>query len=159
MAKKAAAKAAGGGGSPVLLACLIGIMLIMLSFVALPSVMILICGMLPTIILFFTAPRRASGALATMFSLNLAGVLPVLGILWARGHSVPTASIMLADPFMWALMLGGAGLAMFLMWFMPHVAATVLGVRYRHELAVLEKRKAALVAEWGNRVIEEPRRQ
>jgi hypothetical protein len=114
-----------------------------------PSFMILVTGMAPTAISYFFESGNARRALPCMVALNIAGVAPVLNILWGRGGSISAAYGLLRDPFMWLLMYGAAGAAYGLIWIMPRVVQAVLDANARSRRADLVKEQEKLLEEWG----------
>ncbi len=125
------------------------------SVMAPPTMIILACGMIPSIIAIFLSPARAKGALASMVALNLAGVIPVVGFLWQRGHTIDQAARLLTDVFMWLMMFGGAGVAGFLLWGVPIVVQAAYEVQAVQFVKRLERRRSKLIEEWGGQIIED----
>lgn len=154
MASKVKAQKSGKGGFIPLL-IFIGVC----SVVAPPTMIVLACGMIPTVIAIFLSPSRVKGSMASMAALNLAGVIPVLGFLWERGHTLDHAVRLLTDPFMWLFMFGGAGVAAFLLWGVPIVVLAFYEVKARQVIKRYEKRRAKLIEEWGGQIIEDTKIQ
>ncbi len=120
-----------------------------------PTIIVLTVGMIPSIVATFVNPGRVKGSIAAMTALNLAGVVPVIGFLWERGHTIDQAMRLLTDVFMWLLMFGGAGIAAFLLWGVPIVVQGVYEVQARHMIGKLEKRRMKMIEEWGGRIVED----
>ena len=120
-----------------------------------PTIIVLAVGMIPSIVATFVNPGRVKGSIAAMTALNLAGVVPVIGFLWERGHTIDNALRLLADVFMWLLMFGGAGVAAFLLWGVPIVVQGVYEVQSRRMIGKLEKRRMKMIEEWGGRIVED----
>ncbi|MBE7637951.1 hypothetical protein GUA87_13925 [Sneathiella sp. P13V-1] len=125
------------------------------AVVAPPTIIVLTVGMIPSIVATFVNPSRVKGSIAAMTALNLAGVVPVIGFLWERGHTIDQAMRLLTDVFMWLLMFGGAGIAAFLLWGVPIVVQGVYEVQARHLVGKLEKRRMKMIEEWGGRIVED----
>jgi hypothetical protein len=117
-----------------------------------PTMLVLLSGMIPSIVAALLNTRKGNGNLASMIALNLAGVIPVLGILWQRGGSFHQAFVVLADVYMWLAMFGGAGLAMFLSWGVPVCVYAVYDVQAKSSVRKLIKQRQKLVEEWGSQV-------
>lgn len=129
------------------------------SVVAPPTMVVLMCGMIPSIVATFLNPSRVKGSIAAMTALNLAGVIPVVGFLWQRGHTIDQALRLLSDVFMWLVMFGGAGIAAFLLWGLPIVVQAFYEVQARQVIKRLERRRAKLIEEWGGQIIEDAKLQ
>jgi len=153
MASKVKAKKSGAGFVPLLI--FIGVC----SVVAPPTMIILAGGMVPSIVATLLNPARIKGSLAAMAALNLAGVIPVLGFLWERGHTIDQAVRLLLDPFMWLFMFGGAGFAAFLLWGVPIVVQAFYEVKARQAINRYGKRRAKLIEEWGGQIIDDSKIQ
>lgn len=129
------------------------------SVVAPPTMIILAIGMIPSVIATFVNPARVRGSIAAMIALNLAGVIPVIGFLWQRGHSIDQALNLLSDVFMWLIMFGGAGIATFLIWGVPIVVQAFYEVQASQLIKRLERRRTKLIEEWGGQIIEDAKMQ
>lgn len=129
------------------------------SVVAPPTMIILTVGMIPSVVATFINPSRVKGSIASMTALNLAGVLPVVGFLWQRGHTIDQALNLLTDIFMWLLMFGGAGIATFLLWGVPLVVQAFYEVQAGQLIKRLERRRTKLIEEWGGQIIDDSKIQ
>jgi len=129
------------------------------SVFAPPTIIVLAVGMIPSIIARFANPARVPGTIASMIALNLAGVIPALGFLWERGHTIDQALDLLSDPYMWLMMYGGAGVAAFLLWGVPTVVLAFYEVQAKQHIKRLEKRRSKMIEEWGAQIIEDSKIQ
>ena len=128
-----------------------GLLIGLLALVfALPSFIIVAAGMIPTILAYVlpTAPDDKRRALAIAM-LNFAGVLPVLAMLWSRGHSLDHAMQLLGEPLPWLLMLGGAAIAAMLHTVLPNAAISVMERAAEQRVGKLNACQRELVSEWG----------
>jgi len=125
------------------------------SVFAPPTVIILGIGLVPTFVARFANPNRIKGTVAAMTALNLAGVIPVLGMLYQKGHTIERAFTLLGDVYIWLLLYGGAGLAAFLLWGVPIVVQGGYEIQARQYVKRLEKRRSRLIEEWGGQIIED----
>ncbi len=129
------------------------------SVVAPPTMLVLGCGMVPSVVATFLNTSKVKGSIAAMFAFNLAGVIPVLGYLWQRGHTFDQAARLLTDVYMWLLMFGSAGIAAFLLWGVPIVVQAGYEVQARQVIKRLERRRSKLIEEWGGQIIEDAKIQ
>tara|TARA_R100000005_G_scaffold95313_1_gene76327 strand:+ start:1957 stop:2451 length:495 start_codon:yes stop_codon:yes gene_type:complete len=117
-----------------------------------PTMMILFAGLIPSLVAILLNTGRI-GSIATMLAFNLAGIIPVIGILWDRGQTFNEAFRMLTDVYMWLAMFGGAGLAVFLSWAVPIVVFSASELQAKAMIAKLQKRRMKLVEEWGGQFV------
>jgi len=136
-----------------LVAILIGILAV--QVVSPATVILLVAGMLPSVVAYLvdTEPSRRSAHCVAV--LNMAGVLPVLAVLWDRGATRAAAADILMDPFMWLLMYGAAGVAVLLLTLLPVLMENMASAAAEREIGKLEKRMADLIEEWGNDLMNE----
>lgn len=131
-----------------------GIMFGLLVLVfALPSFIIVAAGMIPTVLAraLPATPDQKRGALAVAM-LNFAGVLPVLAMLWSRGHNFNNAMQLLGEPLPWMLMLGAAAIAVMLQNVLPNVAISVMERAAQQRVHKLKAQQRELISEWGGGV-------
>ena len=121
-----------------------------------PSFMIAVIGMAPTVISYLFETGSARRALPCMVALNIAGVAPVLNMLWGRSNSIASAYALLSDPYIWLLMYGSAGAAFGLLWLMPRMAQAFIDSSARSQRAKLVAEQEKLVEEWGADVAQAP---
>ncbi len=138
-----------------------GIMFGLLVLVfALPSFIIVGAGMVPTLLAraLPAMPEQKRGALAIAM-LNFAGVLPVLAMLWSRGHNLNNAMQLLGEPLPWMLMLGSAAIAVMLQSVLPNAAISVMEGAAEQRVRKLRAQQRELISEWGNAVqgVTEPK--
>lgn len=142
------------GGVGVWMTVVSGVLLVLMMF--LPAAFILVCiGMAPTVVAMLFDGNRGARTLPCMASLNLAGLIPVFAMLADRGGSVSAAMDLLADPFVWALLYGGAGAAIFLLWSCPLVVRSWNDTVARRDQRKMEQIREKLVAEWGNQIAKD----
>ena len=78
------------------------------AIVFMPSTIILIFGMMPTIVVaFFDTAKKKTRAI-TIGAMNITGCTPFLIHLWGIGHDIDNAVIILTDP-LWVIFRMGPG--------------------------------------------------
>jgi hypothetical protein len=117
-----------------------------------PTMLVLLSGMIPSIVAALVNSQRA-GELAALISFNLAGVIPVVGILWERGQTFHEAFLLLADVYMWLAMFGGAAVSLFLAWAVPVVVFAAYELQAKATATKLLKQRARLIEEWGGQFV------
>jgi len=146
--------AAGGGG--LVKGAVIWISAALCAALAFPTVMVIAAGMAPTLVAFFIERRAGGGATHCMATMNLAGVAPVVAMLWDQGNTMDAALLLLGDVFNWLLMFGAAAIAVAMLWVMERAAAVSLRGAARRRLRWLLARQEKLISEWGKEVADKP---
>lgn len=141
--------AAASGGTGVMSGVVVWIALALVAVLAFPTVMVVVVGMAPTLVARFIERRAGGGASHCIATMNLAGVAPVVALLWGRGNTVDAALLLLGDVFKWLLMFGAAATAMAILWFMEWAATASFRATARRRLRWLISRQEKLISEWG----------
>ena len=115
----------------------------------LPTVLILVVGMLPTFVAYFIDRRREKYTTLCVGSMNFVGVIPFLFTLWEEDHSYDMAFEILADPLGWLMMLGAAGIGWAIYFVAPSIVSMVMAARIEQRIERLENRQTELIEEWG----------
>lgn len=144
--------AAASGGTGVLSGVVVWIALALVAVLAFPTVMVVVVGMAPTLVARFIERRAGGGASHCIATMNLAGVAPVVALLWGRGNTFDAALLLLGDVFNWLLMFGAAATAMAILWFMERAATASFRATARRRLRWLISRQEKLISEWGEGV-------
>ena len=118
----------------------------------LPTVLVLLAGMIPSFIAYATDRRKEKYKTLSVGCLNFLGVLPLLTMLWTKDHSFDTAFTLFADPFSWLMVLGSASAGWTIFLIAPSVVAMFLSARIEMSVERLKKRQTKLIEEWGNGV-------
>ncbi len=157
-AGKAKAKGGGapsGGKRPNLV--LSAIILVVVMLLALPQVLILAIGMLPTwVAIFLIDQTKEKYASFCVGGLNFCGTLPYLIDVWTGANTTMAAILVLADVFSLLIMYGAAAIGWVLFMFVPPFAAMGLQVLNERKIAQLRERQRKLIEEWGDGVTETP---
>ena len=118
----------------------------------LPTVLVLITGMVPSFIAYATDRRREKYKTLSVGCMNLLGVLPLLTMLWTKDHSFDMAFSLFVDPFNWLFVLGAAGTGWTIFLVAPSVVAMFLSARIELSVDRLKRRQNKLIEEWGDGV-------
>jgi hypothetical protein len=150
MAKAKSPKAgkSGRGGGPLVL---VGIGLgagILMSY-ALPTGLLLGLGLLPSLLAYAFDPVPGRPGARAVFFFNLSGLAPALAELWRAGQGVSGSLALLADWHTLGLAWGGAALGFLLKAGLPLAAGLSVDAQVRARRAVLDRRRAELMEEWG----------
>ncbi|MEX2454901.1 MAG: hypothetical protein WD470_09365 [Rhodospirillaceae bacterium] len=159
MAKKKDAKDRGKPGSaarrkgPGRATVLIVVLCVFGFFIAaLPSVIVLCVGMVPTIvacIIDLTPGRYAARCVA---GVNLAGVVPFLDRLWSSTNDLAAAIGIVSDVYAWLIFYAASGVGWLLFMGLPGLVASYKTFSARRRANSLRGRLEELKREWGSEV-------
>ncbi len=119
---------------------------------ALPTVILLTVGMVPTIVAYIVDRNPMKYASRTVGYLNFCGCLPYALGLWTGDHSVDAVIAILVDPFAWFAMYGAAAVGWLIYYTTPPVVAAWMAVNHKIRQQALKARQTELMNEWGNAV-------
>ncbi len=140
--KKKKKKASGKGQ-------LLGIFGLFTAVIFMPTTIVLLMGMIPTVIAAVT-DRTGKGTKAlTVGAMNLAGCTPFLIELWSTGHTPEIAVTIITDPRAMSVMFASAGVGYLISWAMSGIVGTVLVQRSGVRIKDIKKKQEALVQRWG----------
>lgn len=148
-AKGQGANAARAGSSASMVAMLIFAGLLISLVVALPTVPIVLLGMIPTAVAVFVDRNPHKTAAISVAGLNFAGVAPFVAVLWHQQNSLYHSIAILSDVYSWLAMYGAAALGWLLYLALPPIATAILSIFSAQRIASLEAQQAKLREEWG----------
>jgi len=128
------------------------------GLIFLPSTILLVVGMIPTVVAYVVDRDPEKTAPMTVGGLNLAGVVTFVISLWQAGHSMAALSKVLTDPFAWLVMYGAAGLGWTLYYGIPPAVAGWITLRAEARIAQRIEEQRELIDLWGtevNGIVEE----
>ena len=154
--KKAAGGGAGGNSAAGMVLWVL-IAIVGMAFLALPSVIVSVVLLVPTIVAAIVDRSRDHHAVLAVGSLNFAGAVPALIDLWGKGHTIGAAGRVLADPYSWLAGFGAAAIGWLLLLGLPKILEVAMTLRNEAEIRRLQERQAALIAEWGPDIAGKPK--
>lgn len=128
-------------------------LLVVLVIFALPTVVLLALGLIPSYVATFVDRRPQKYAAFCVSGFNLAGIIPYLAELWASGHNSAQLVAMLSSPFMWAVIFGCAALGWLVHFGIPPIASSLTLMRDRRRVQALYDRQMELREEWGDDIV------
>lgn len=134
------------------LAWVLAFMALPAGVVALPSAILLVIGLTPTLVALLIDREPEKYAAATVGSLNFCGVMPALITLWQTGHTLGNALSLLGKPFLLLPMFALAALGWLIYFAVPPVVMFVMTLQARRELKRLRDRQEKLIEDWGDAV-------
>jgi hypothetical protein len=123
-------------------------------FLALPTALLLLIGMVPTVVACIVDLTPGRYACRCVGALNFAGTSPFVLRLWADSHTVPQALAIVADPFALLAMYAAAAVGWLIFHGVPGVVAALRTFNARRSAEALRARQRELVEEWGQAVTD-----
>ncbi len=148
-ARKASAGKSSGAGRSKLIAYILAPPVL---FIAYPTVILALGGMLPTLVAYIIDQRGERYAARTVGYMNLSGVLVVAIEMWAGDHTWQKALDLLAEPANWLIMFGSAAVGWVLYFALPPMVKAYLKVSNELRMKQLRKEQERLSKEWGAQV-------
>jgi hypothetical protein len=119
---------------------------------ALPTVLVVGMGMLPTFAALLVDVHPKKYAAWSVGLLNCAGLLPYLGELWISGHNLDGAFQVLSNVVAWLVIYSAAGAGWLVYMAMPVLGSVIVDMRKSSRIRRLNAEKQALIEEWGDAV-------
>lgn len=122
------------------------------AVVFLPTTMVLLIGMVPTLVacLIDRTSEQVKGM--TVGAMNLAGCAPFVVDLWTSGHTPDRAVEIAFQPLAVIVMYAAAGLGYLIEWAMTGIVATFLSQKASRRLREITAEQDKLVERWGREV-------
>ncbi len=124
-----------------------------LIFAALPTAILLIVGLVPTLAAFIIDRTPGKFLMKCVAGMNVAGLLPWIYKLWMNGHDMVTAMDMSTDIFMWFSIYAASGMGWALFLGLPSAVAMSRVLNAKRRIYVLRERQKALFGEWGECIL------
>lgn len=123
-----------------------------LMIVSLPTFLVLLFGMLPSLVALIIDRSEGKYAALCVGGLNFAGVFPFLLHMWHGSPSFHAARLLLTDVFVLSAMYGAAAFGWLLFLGLPSVMSAVSQAFAQHRVGLLRARQQHLIDEWGEDV-------
>ena len=132
---------------------LLFIFLAIIASTALPAIIVLLIGLLPTITILFVDPKN-SAKLVIVGCFNLSGLFVYL-INLVNKFSIDGAFSLLGDVFNMIIMLGSAALGFLVYYEMPNLFAYIAQNSSQRRLVNIDKELEKIATEWGSEIIDD----
>ena len=133
----------------ILLRVIIIILLLCVCLSSVYALLFLLCGLIPTMIAFVVDDRNNKFSSATVFALNMVGLLPYLSIIW-RTHDISASSkLMLGNFEAWCYIIFLSLMGKLMILFVPELISIVYMAKAKIHIEKLEQDKHALCNEWS----------
>ena len=130
-----------------ILICLIGFVV-----AALPSVIVLCIGMVPTVVAYIIDLTPGRYAARCVAGVNIAGVVPFLDRLWSSTNDMTVAIAIATDVFAWLAFYAAAGIGWLLFMGLPGLVASYKTFSAKRKANSLREHLTDLKREWGSEV-------
>jgi hypothetical protein len=122
------------------------------AILLLPSTLVLLAAMVPTLVARIVDPGPGRHLTISVGSLNLAGSLWFIHLLWSAGQSFSAVLPTLSDIIGWLAALLGAGLGWTIYSMMPAISRSIASTKSSLRLGRVRKAQVELVEQWGEPV-------
>ena len=116
------------------------------------STVFVLAGMAPTLVSFFVERRPGNSNSTCVLMFNLAGLVPVLGLVWSGPQHGGTGA--LGDMLNWLIIYGAAATGAIAAWASPQFAALFTQVFSGSRTAKIKARQKELFDEWGSSIVD-----
>ena len=130
------------------------IVFLLLLIFSLPTVLLLLFGMLPAIVAYIIDPSKHKTSTICVGAMNFAGVFPYLLGLWTGIHSIDVALGILTDVFALMVMYSAATAGWMVFVAVPPVVGVLLNVMDGRRIEALRARQKRTLQESGKDVAE-----
>lgn len=154
MARKNVKPAAARGRTPPNKTMILFVISGILAFIvaAMPSVVVLCVGMVPTLVAFIIDLTPGRYAARCVAGLNIAGVVPFLDRLWSSANDMTAALGIVTDVYAWLAFYAASGIGWLLFMGLPGLVASYKTFSARRKVNSLRDRLDELRREWGSEV-------
>lgn len=142
-----------GGRSPTFILGM-AVIFVLLVMVALPTVILLLAGMMPSLVAWVIDRTQQKYATFCVGGLNFCGVFPYVLDLWSGAHTFGATLAILTDVFALVVMYGTAAFGWMMYNSIPPVIVSVLTVITQRRIAQLRTSQRRIIEEWGEEVAE-----
>ena len=119
---------------------------------ALPTVIILLVGMIPPVVAYIIDLTPGRYAARCVAGLNIAGVVPFLNRLWSSTNDLPAAINVVTDVYAWFAFYAASGVGWMLFVSLPGFVASFKTYSAKRRANVLRERLQELKEEWGDEI-------
>jgi len=128
------------------------IMLLGLGLFVLPTLILFLVSMAPTLVTYVMDRRSEKYAAFSVGCMNFCGTLPYALDLWLNDHSIDHTGFILSDPLAWIVMYGAAAVGWGIHMAAPRMISVVLRFHTERRIEKLKEYQRELVEEWGKEI-------
>jgi hypothetical protein len=116
------------------------------------TTLFILLGMAPAAVSFFVERRPGSSGSTCILMFNLAGLMPVLGLVW--GGQMHGGISAIGEMTNWLIIYGAAATGALVAWASPHFSALFTQIFSGSRKAKIKVRQQELYEEWGSSVVD-----
>lgn len=128
------------------------VLIVMGAAVFLPTTILLLVGMLPTIVAAYIDRSRRKAKAITVGAMNFAGATPFLFQLWTHGQSYHRSIELILDPMTITVIYIAAATGYVLDWGMCGIVSSFLHQKGLVQQKITKEKQKELVERWGREV-------
>ena len=125
---------------------------VLTAIVFLPTTFLLFVGMLPTFVAALVDRSQGRLKALTVGAMNLAGCIPFVLELWAKGHTFPNAVLYLSEPRTVVVMYFAAAIGYMIEWAVIGIVSSIVLERSKGRIKEIEKTHKKMEEKWGPEV-------
>jgi hypothetical protein len=114
-----------------------------------PTLTLILIGLIPTFIALFTDNDRHKSATTAIGAMNCAGLTPFIIDLWTRGQTMENVFRIMREPSNWLVILGAAGIGQLIIFVIPHAMTSLTLAHSEGRLKILKNNLEQLKSTWG----------
>jgi hypothetical protein len=126
--------------------------LVALLVISLPTVLLLLFGMLPTVVAWVIDRSKQKYATFCVCGMNFSGVFPFLSDIWFKDHSTDAAVRILTNVFDLFVIYGAAAFGWLMYIAVPPVVTQFISAMLQKRVETLREQQRKIVEEWGEGV-------
>lgn len=124
----------------------------LIAYIAHPTMIVALAGMIPTFVAYIIDTRPQRYAARTVGYMNFAGAMFVSSEIWWADNSWQGALELISYPTNWLIMFGCAALGWVFYYVAPPIVYAYLTVANEVKSKQLQKEQRELIKEWGDEV-------
>jgi hypothetical protein len=128
------------------------LILVALLVISLPTVLVLLFGMLPTIVAWVIDRSQQKYATFCVCGMNFSGMFPFLSDIWFKDHSTDAAVAVLTNVFDLMVIYGAAAFGWMMFIAVPPVISQFISAMLQRRVATLRDQQQKIIEEWGEGV-------
>ncbi|MCK5384982.1 MAG: hypothetical protein KAJ29_05345 [Alphaproteobacteria bacterium] len=123
---------------------------IVAAVIFLPTSMLLLVGMLPSIVAFVVSVRVSGAKVSTVTAMNLAGCIPFVFKLWSSGNDFSASMDIITNTRYVSIMYMAAAFGYMINWVVTGIVSSFLYQRGIKRMEAIKKRQKELKNQWGD---------
>ena len=133
----------------------LGSLILLFAMLALPTLLILFFGMLPTLVAFIVDRTTRKSQAICVGSMNFAGVFPSLMELWYETANTYSEAVeIFSSVFAIGIMYSAASFGYLIYMLIPPIVTTFLNVMAQRRITLLKDAQKEIIEEWGSEVAQ-----